>query len=327
MSELVAALERPQWPVFGRSKQREALQQNQLNILDQQVSEIVAHVVAIEAVIADTVANLAYLNANAIVSFTVESTYDSTACPGLPVVDLFEAPTVTPNLPHGQAVVCHARPLLSADDSIIVSHDPVCGYVNLQADWTAVSVASAGGTQTLVSGTGVGPTMLLKGLTAVSGVTLTSDASSVTIAKTAKSYAGFYSSGSVGVTLTAANTPYAVSLAMFISSPSADFGVQSTSQLVYTGSTTKVFMVSLTASISSASANWNCQLFTGYNGISAPAATGLATITSAKGFSVLGTNYLVSLNQNDYLQMAVQTTSAASPVATISNAIVTIVEI
>lgn len=181
----MSALSEQKFPTFGKNRQNELPYQAEIDVLKQHVSEIVTHIEVIEAdilniysTITNIVADLAWLTANALTSLTIESTYDSTACPGLPVVDIFDAPTVTPTA-HGQHIVLNARPLVSTDNSVLVSYDATCGFVNLQvAD--PVTLTSAGGTESLVY-TGSGPNLELKALVAGSGVSLVSTPTTMTI--------------------------------------------------------------------------------------------------------------------------------------------------
>lgn len=70
------------------------------------------------------------------------------------------------------------RSILSSDATISVTE--LAEEVNLQWDGSLVSLASAGGTESLVQD-GVGPALSVKGLTAGAGVTLTPSANDITI--------------------------------------------------------------------------------------------------------------------------------------------------
>lgn len=73
------------------------------------------------------------------------------------------------------------RTAVSLDGSITVQQ--LVDEVNVQANGSNITLSSAGGTQTLVAD-GVGPSLANKGLTAGTGVGLSSDASSVTLSST-----------------------------------------------------------------------------------------------------------------------------------------------
>lgn len=147
-----------QFPVFGKNPQREMIYQNQINILEQFISEIVTHVDGIEADITAlqseivTIVNtLNNLNTNAITSFDVQSTYDSLAigCSSITPIDIFDAPVITPLNP-GNSVVYKARPLTSTDSTVAINYNPTCGFVNLQTGISSASLTSVGSGQSLV---------------------------------------------------------------------------------------------------------------------------------------------------------------------------------
>lgn len=185
------------WPVFGKSTQRESQYQNEINILTKYVSDIILHILDIEAQLVTLVSDVTYLNSNAMVFFGAQVIYDSLSCPGLPVVNLFDAPVATPNVPHGQNVVFYSRPLVSTDNSISITYDAICKYVDIQLNPDLVTIASAGGTESLVFGTGVGPDMYLKGLsTTDANLGLTDNGVDITVANNAPDQIVTIASGS-----------------------------------------------------------------------------------------------------------------------------------
>lgn len=167
----MSAPRQPIYPVFGKNHQREDVFQTKINDLYMLIFDITGHIIDIEAEIALLQAavvlinsDLAWLTANAITNFTVDSTYDSgpVGCSGFPVVDLFDPPTFTPG-PHGVALTYNSRPIGSSDGSILVSYDSVCGFVNLQQIGTA-TLTSAGTGQSLISSLSAWPTFQLRSL-------------------------------------------------------------------------------------------------------------------------------------------------------------------
>lgn len=200
------------WPVFGKSPQTESQYQSEINIIANFVSEIITHIIDIEAELAILVADVAYLNANAVTAFDVQSTYDSMLCPGMPVVDLFDPPTVTPNVPHGQSVVFNSRPLVSTDNSVLISYDAICGVVNLQTSCPPdpVSIASAGGSVSLVNGSGLGPNMFIKGLSAAdANIGLTDNGTDIIISNNAPDQIVSLASGT-GISVTGAYPSFTI---------------------------------------------------------------------------------------------------------------------
>lgn len=171
-------LRQQKFPVFGLSEQRSWLYQPEINLLTTAVSAIVDHVIALESEIVAIIDNLAEIEndidillADTVVSFDVVSTYNSTVCPAIATINLFEVPQVTAG-----AVQYSSRPLYSTDNSVVISYDNTCGFINLQASVPSydVTLASAAGPESLVYGTGLGPALQIKGLSATSAVSLTS---------------------------------------------------------------------------------------------------------------------------------------------------------
>lgn len=158
------------FPVFGLSDQRSWLYQPEINLMTTEITEITQRVVDIESEIAAIIANLtaietdvAILETTAVVNFNAQSTYDSIACPGSLVVDTFEAPVVS-----GQSIVYSSRPLYSSDGTVVVTHDATCGYIDLSlaSPGSGATLATAAGPVSLVYGSGLGPDLEMKGLSA-----------------------------------------------------------------------------------------------------------------------------------------------------------------
>lgn len=168
------------FPVFGLSEQRSWLYQPDINLLTTAVSAIVDQVLILESEIETIIDDLANIEsdidillADSVIAFDVQSTYDSTACPGRVVVDTFEQPSITAG-----DLIYRSRPLVSTDSSMLLSYDATCGFIDIQAaiPGSAVTLASAAGPESLVYGTGLGPDLEIKGLSpgVTSTVTVTS---------------------------------------------------------------------------------------------------------------------------------------------------------
>lgn len=89
-------------------------------------------------------------------------------------IQIAEAPGDTLNFVAGAGIVLNASTVPSTDAIRITNSDP----------GSAVTLASAGGTETLVND-GVGPALITKGLTAGTGISLTGTGTDITITNTA----------------------------------------------------------------------------------------------------------------------------------------------
>jgi hypothetical protein len=89
-------------------------------------------------------------------------------------IQIAEAPGDTLNFVAGTGITLNASTVASTDAIRITNSDP----------GSAVTLASAGGTETLVND-GVGPALITKGLTAGAGISLTGTGTDITIANTA----------------------------------------------------------------------------------------------------------------------------------------------
>lgn len=174
-SSAVAIVQSDIFPVFGKSPQLESLYRPQVNALSLIISDIEIIVQLfedeldiIQSEITAVLADIAILNSTVISQFSVQTTY---TCVGDPVVDLFDTPTVGPPT----SVIFNSRALASDDESVLISYDSVCGYVNLQTNWSTVSLNSVGsGLSIVLVGFDVGPALETRSLVSTNGsVTIT----------------------------------------------------------------------------------------------------------------------------------------------------------
>lgn len=121
------------FPVYGKSPQMEIITINTLSLIGLLISDIVSHIVDIEAELIELTAKVDYLMTDAVTS--VVTTYDpSGPCPGVDTTDIFELGT-TPN--PGSGVQLQMRALASTDGSVTITYNPICRFIDLQANSTA----------------------------------------------------------------------------------------------------------------------------------------------------------------------------------------------
>lgn len=104
------------FPVLGKTGQTELITQPSLSLLYTAVSEIGAHVLVLEAEMANAVTS-------------VVSAFDASTspCSGYTPVDLFDSPLATVDSTKQLAL----RPLISSDSTVSISHDVACGAIDL----------------------------------------------------------------------------------------------------------------------------------------------------------------------------------------------------
>lgn len=132
-SPIINAYSINNFPVYGKSPQMEIITINTLSLIGLLISDIVSHIVEIEAELVELTAKVDYLLQNAVTS--VVSLYDpSGPCPGNDVVDLYEL-GATPN--PGSGVQLGLRPLISTDASVTITYNPICKFIDLKANSSA----------------------------------------------------------------------------------------------------------------------------------------------------------------------------------------------